>query len=290
MFRFIDKEKVNYPVRLMCRLLDVSPSGYYAWTTRPTSTREFQDQMLLVLIRESHERSRRTYGMPRVWEDLKEIGIGIGRKRVARLMRREGIRGAYRRRRFKTTLRDVTAELSEDLVNRQFSATEPNRLWVADIKQIDTGQGPLYIAAVQDAFSRRIVGWSMRNNLKTEIVLDALEMAYRSRRPTEVIHHSDHGCQYTSIAFGRACERAEVTTSMGSVGDCFDNALAESLWATLDRDLLSQQNFATRAQARSAIFDYIEGFYNPYRRHSAIGYKSPAAFEAAWRAENENVA
>jgi len=284
-FRFIDAEKANYPVRMMCRLLGVSPSGYYAWVLRPMSTRELQDQMLLVLVKESHERSRNTYGSPRIHADLTDAGIGIGRKRVARLMCRAGIRGAYRRRRHKTTFRDGTAPAA-DLVNRQFKASEPNKLWVADIKQIDTGEGPLYLAALQDVFSRPVVGWSMRENLQTPIVVDALEMAYRSRRPTGVIHHSDQGCQYTSIAFGRAAARAGIDLSMGSVGDCFDNALAESLWATLDRDLLSQMTLRTRAEARTAIFDYIEGFYNPHRRHSALGYKSPATFEEAWRAAN----
>jgi len=289
-FRFIDREKATYPVRMMCRLLEVSPSGYYAWVSRPMSTREFQDQILVELVVESHRQSRRTYGAPRIHADLQEAGVRIGRKRVARLMRRAGICGAYRRRRFKTTLRAAGVAPAEDRVNRQFKALAPNRLWVADIKQIDTGEGSLFIAAVQDVFSRRVVGWSMREDLQTPIVVDALEMAYRSRHPSGVIHHSDQGCQYTSIAFGLAAKHAGIDLSMGSVGDCFDNALAESLWATLDRDLLLQQVFATRAEARTAIFDYIEGFYNPHRRHSALGYKSPAAHEAAWRAENADAA
>lgn len=271
----------------MCRLLEVSPSGYHAWKARPISTRAFQDLMLVALIKDSHERSRRTYGAPRVWEDLLEAGVRIGRKRVARLMRKQGLCGAYRPRRWKTTRRGRRLVApAADHVDRVFAAPEPNRLWVADIKHVDTSEGPLFIAAVQDAFSRRIVGWSMRENLRTQIVLDALEMATHTRRPDAVIHHSDQGCQYTSIAFGLACRRANITPSMGSVGDCFDNALAESFWATLERDLLSRYTFATRLEARSAIFDYIEGFYNPHRRHSALGQISPAEFERRWMVQD----
>jgi putative transposase len=282
-FEFIDREKANHSIRLMCRLLGVSPSGFHAWKARPMSTRGFQDLMLAALIKDSHARSRGTYGAPRVHADLLEAGVRISRKRVARLMRKDGLCGAYRRRGWKTTRRGRRLVApAADHVERVFAAPDPNRLWVADIKHVDTGEGPLFIAAVQDAFSRRILGWSMRENLQTQIVLDALEMATQTRRPDTVIHHSDQGCQYTSIAFGLACRRANITPSMGSVGDCFDNALAESFWATLERDLLSRYRFATRLDARTAIFDYIEGFYNPHRRHSALGQISPAEFERRW--------
>jgi putative transposase len=286
-FRFIDREKATHPIRVMCRLFGVSPSGYHAWKTRPISTRAFQDQLLLELIRDSYHRSRDTYGSPRVWEDLREAGVCIGRKRVARLMRKDALCGAYRPRRWKTTRRGRRLVApAADHVDRLFAAPEPNQLWVADIKHVETDEGPLFIAAVQDAFSRRIVGWSMRENLRTQIVLDALDMAVQTRRPDAVIHHSDQGCQYTSIAFGLACRRANITPSMGSVGDCFDNALAESFWATLERDLLSRYTFATRLDARSAIFDYIEGFYNSHRRHSALGQISPVEFERRWTVQD----
>ncbi len=206
-------------------------------------------------------------------------GVRVGRKRVSRLMRRAGIEGVSRRRRAWTTKRDRDARPAPDLVDRDFAARGPDQLWVADITYVPTWAGFLYLAVVVDAWSRRVVGWSMANHLRTELVLDALNMALGQRRAAGVIHHSDQGCQYTSIAFGLRCRKARVKPSMGSVGDCFDNAMAESFFATLECELLDRTRFATQAEARIAIFDFSEGFYNPSRRHSSLGYLSPNEFE-----------
>jgi putative transposase len=205
--------------------------------------------------------------------------VRISRKRVARLMRQAGLRGVSRRRFVVTTVRDKTREPAPDLVQRDFEAAGPNQLWVADITYIPTWAGFLYLAAVLDAWSRRVVGWAMATHLRTELVLEALEMAVRQRQPQGVIHHSDQGCQYTSIAFGRRCREAGVRPSMGSVGDAYDNAMCESFFATLECELLDRQSFATQAEARMAVFDFVEGFYNSRRRHSSLGYLSPLEFE-----------
>ena len=271
--------QADYPVRLLCRVLGVSPSGYYEWRDREPSARSRADAVLTAAIRESHYRSRNTYGVPRVHADLKAAGHRIGRKRVARLMRAAGLVGVCRRRRRGSTRRVATAQPIPDLVERDFSAGGPDRLWVADITYVPTWAGFLYLAVVVDAWSRRVVGWSMATHLGTELVLSALEMALWRRRPEAVIHHSDQGCQYTSIAFGQRCREAGVRPSTGSVGDCFDNALCESFFATLECECLDRQRFKTQREARMAVFDFIEGFYNPHRRHSALGYESPVGFE-----------
>jgi putative transposase len=271
--------QAKHSVRLMCRLLEVSASGYYAWSKRPRSKRGQADEELLVKIREIHQRSRATYGAPRVQAELAAEGHRVGRKRVARLMREAGLEGASRRRWFSTTVRNADRRPAPDLVERNFTAEGPNRLWVADITYIPSWSGFVFLAVVLDAWSRRIVGWSMAPHLRTELVLDALNMALGQRRPTAVIHHSDQGTQYTSIAFGLRCKAAGVRPSMGSVGDCFDNAMCESFFATLECELLSRCKFMTRAEAQLAVFDYIEGWYNSRRRHSALGYLSPAEFE-----------
>jgi putative transposase len=203
----------------------------------------------------------------------------VGRKRVARLMRHAGLHGVSRRKQFVTTRRDPAAASAPDLVNRQFRATAPNQLWVADITYIGTSVGFAFLAVVLDVWSRRVIGWAMAGHLRTELVMDALQMALEGRRPRRVIHHSDHGSQYTSIAFGARCQAACVQPSMGSVGDAYDNALCESFFATLECELLDRQRFPTRAEAQWAVFDYIEGWYNPRRRHSALDYLSPIAFE-----------
>jgi putative transposase len=268
-----------HPVVTMARVLGVSPSGYYAWRKRPLSGRARADVELTARIEAIHRESRGTYGAPRVHAELAAQGIRIGRKRVARLMRGAGVHGVSRRKQFVTTRRDETATPAPDLVDRQFRAAAPNRLWVADITYIPTGAGFLFLAVVLDAWSRRVVGWAMEAHLRTELVLDALDMALRGRQPQQVIHHSDHGCQYTSIAFGLRCRAAGVQPSMGSVGDAYDNALCESFFATLECELLDRQRFATQAAARLAVFEYIEGWYNPRRRHSALEYLSPIAYE-----------
>jgi putative transposase len=268
-----------HPVATMCRVLGVSPSGYYAWRKRPLSARARGDVELTAEIQAIHKDSRGTYGAPRVHAELAATGHHLGRKRVARLMRGAGIVGVSRRRQFTTTVRDPDARPAPDLVGRNFKVDAPNRLWVADITYIPTATVFLYLAVVLDAWSRRIVGWAMATHLRTELVMDALDMAVRQRRPTNVIHHSDQGCQYTSIAFGQRCRAAGVQPSMGSVGDAYDNAMCESFFATLEAELLDRQRFATPAHARLAVFDYIEGWYNPRRRHSALEYLSPIAYE-----------
>jgi len=274
----VSENRANYPIAVMCRVLGVSPSGYYAWAARPASARAVKDAALIVEIRTAHTASKGTYGAPRLRIDLAEAGIHVGRKRVARLMRTIGLAGVSRRKHIVTTVRDG-ARQAPDLVDRNFTADQPNMLWVADITYIPTWAGFLYLAVVLDAFSRRIVGWSMATTLHTQVVLDALDMALWQRRPNGVIHHSDQGSQYTSIEFGKRCRAAGVRPSMGSVGDAYDNAMAESFFATLECELLDRRRFKTQAEARMAVFEFIEGFYNPRRRHSSLGYLSPMTFE-----------
>jgi putative transposase len=269
-----------YAVATMCRVLGVSPSGFYGWRQRPPSARARRDAELSQRIWRIHERSRGTYGVPRVHAELAAHGIRIGRKRVARLMNAGGLYGASRRKWVTTTQRDHHARPAPDLVERNFAAPGPNRLWVADITYVPTWTGFLYLAVVLDAFSRRIVGWAMETHLRTELVLAALNMALGQRKPAAVIHHSDQGTQYTSIAFGMRCRQAGVRPSMGSRGDCFDNAMCESFFATLECELLERRCFKTHVEARLAIFEFIEGWYNPHRRHSALGYQSPIDYEA----------
>ena len=269
-----------YAVATMCRVLGVSPSGFYAWRQRPPAARARRDAELSQRIGRIHEHSRGTYGVPRVHAELAVDGIRIGRKRVARLMNGLGLYGASRRKWVTTTQRDRDARPAPDLVDRNFAAPGPNRLWVADITYVPTWTGFLYLAVVLDAFSRRIVGWAMETHLRTELVLAALNMALGQRKPAAVIHHSDQGTQYTSIAFGIRCRQAGVRPSMGSIGDCFDNAMCESFFATLECELLERRRFKTQVEARLAIFDFIEGWYNPHRRHSALGYQSPIDYEA----------
>ena len=267
-----------YPIATMCRVLGVSTSGYYAWSARLPSARATSDAALLERIDTIHAASRGTYGSPRIHAELVATGSAIGRKRVARLMKGASLRGVCRRRFVTTTVRD-SARQAPDLVDRNFVATAPNVLWVADITYVPTWSGFLYLAVVLDVFSRRAVGWSMSTTLQTELVLAALNMALAVRQPCGVIHHSDQGSQYTSLAFGKLCREMGVLPSMGSVGDAYDNAMAESFFATLECELLARHRFKTQAEARTAIFQFIEGFYNPRRRHSALGYLSPAEFE-----------
>ncbi len=266
-------------VATMCRVLGVSPSGHYAWRKRPLSARARADVELSAEIQAIHRESRGTYGAPRIHAELAARGVHLGRKRVARLMRCAGLHGVSRRKPFRTTVRDETARPAPDLVDRQFQAAGPDRLWVADITYVPTWAGFLFLAVVLDAWSRRIIGWAMETHLRTELVLAALDMAVAQRRPTDVIHHSDQGCQYTSVAFGKRCREAGVRPSMGSVGDAYDNAMCESFFATLECELLDRQRFRTQTDARLAVFDFIEGWYNPRRRHSALDFLSPMIFE-----------
>lgn len=264
----------------MCRVLHVSSSGYYAWCKRQPSARAQADQTLSKRIQEIHEKSKGTYGAPRIHVELADVDkLHVGRKRVARLMRAAGLQGVSRRKAPHTTQRQPGAPPAPDLVQRDFIAEVPNRLWVADITYIATWTGWLYLAVVVDAWSRKVVGWAMSTHLQTTLVMDALRMAIQQRHPDDVIHHSDQGSQYTSLAFGQRCREAGVRPSMGSVGDCFDNALCESFFATLECELLDRSTFHNQPEARQAVFAFIEGWYNPHRRHSAIDYLSPNRYE-----------
>jgi putative transposase len=271
--------QAEHPVATMCRVLDISSSGFYAWRQRHLSARAVADVHLSAEITAVHRMSQGTYGVPRIHAELSARGMHVGRKRIARLMRGLAIQGVSRRKAIVTTVRSETARPAPDLVERQFAVTGPDRLWVADITYVPTWSGFLYLAVVVDAWSRRVVGWAMETHLRTGLVLAALNMAVTQRQPRDVIHHSDQGCQYTSLAFGSRCRQFGIRPSMGSVGDAYDNALCESFFATLECELLDRQRFTTPAQARLAVFDFIEGWYNPRRRHSSLGYLSPMAFE-----------
>ena len=231
------------------------------------------------MIRRIHDDSDGTYGMPRVHAELAEGGCQVGRKRVARLMRESGLVGVSRRPGTPTTRVDRNHRAAPDRVERQFRADAPDRLWVADVTYVPTWAGFVYLAIVLDVFSRKVVGWAMANHLRTELVLEALNMAIAQRRPQGVIHHSDKGAQYTSLAFGKRCRERGIVTSTGSAGDCYDNAMAESFFATLECELIKRRSLRTQAEARVAIFRFIEGWYNTKRRHSALGYLSPNEFE-----------
>jgi putative transposase len=271
--------QAKHAIRTMARVLGVSASGYYAWRVRPASKHATRDLELTETIRAIHTRSRETYGRPRVQVELVAMDMHVSGKRIARLMRGAGLAGVSRRKGTTTTRRNPHARPAPDLVERHFVALGPDQLWVADITYIPTWAGFLYLAVVLDAWSRRIVGWAMATHLRTELVLDALNMALTQRRPTNVIHHSDQGCQYTSIAFGQRCAAMGVRPSMGSVGDAYDNAMCESFFATLECELLDRQRFPNQVVARLAVFDFIEGWYNTSRRHSALAYLSPINYE-----------
>ncbi|WP_244194938.1 MULTISPECIES: IS3 family transposase [Amycolatopsis] len=270
-------------VAVACRVLNVSRSGYYDWRDRPISERDRDNELLLKHVEQIHADSRQTYGSPRVHAELTlGLGLPVNRKRVERLMREAGIQGLYRRKRARTTIRDPAAEPAPDLVNRHFAVTEPDRLWITDITEHPTAEGKLYCAAVMDAHSRLIIGWSIAGHMRTELVTDALGMAIIRRKPDHnaTILHSDHGSQYTSWAFGQRLRAAGLLASMGTVGDCYDNAMMESFWGTLQLELLDQKQWETRDQLANAIFEWIECWYNPKRRHSAIGMHSPVTFDA----------
>jgi putative transposase len=279
-YKLIDAERAGFPVSALCKVLKVSRSGYYDWKARPPSKRIREDAALSGKVHEIHERSRGTYGSPRVHAELRSIGIRCSRKRVARLMRREGLKGCIRGHRKRTTRRNKHTVRAEDLVGRDFGAPAPNRLWMADITYVNTEEGFLYLAFVLDAYSRRLVGWAMESHLRTELVVDALEMAVWRRKPAPgLIHHSDRGVQYTALSFGKRLEQVGIVPSMGRVGSALDNALSESFVATLKAELVSRAKFPSRETARVAIFEYLEAFYNRTRIHSSLGYRSPAEFE-----------
>ena len=263
----------------MCRVRGVNRSGYYAWRKRPPSKRAQKDAMLTKKIRQIHDNSRGTYGSPRVHAALQAEGIRVGKKRVARLMKEADLRGAGRRKRPSTTIQEEGARPAPDLVERDFSAEKPDQLWVADITYVPTDRGYLYLSVVLDAFSRRVVGWAMADHLQTELVLKALDMAAQQRDPEKTVHHSDQGSQYTAVGFGQRCKDAGVRPSMGSVGDCYDNAMCESFFATLECELIERKSYATRPEARLSVFDFVEGWFSPHRLHSALDHQSPMSYE-----------
>jgi len=280
----VEREKAVHTIVTMCRVLGVSPSGYHAWRQRPPSRRSRSDSALTERIGKIHMHSRWTYGSPRIHAELREEGIRCSRKRVARLMQKAGIEGCHRRRSFRTTQRAAEAEPVPDLVQRNFKAVAPNQLWVSDLTYVPTLAGFLYLAVILDTFSRRVIGWAMGPRPTMQLVIEALDMAIWNRRADPgVIHHSDHGSQYTSLAYGQRLCEAGLVSSMGSIGDAYDNAMAEAFFATLECELIDRHVWVNRGEARRAVFDYIEGFYNPRRRHSALGYLSPAEYERRWR-------
>ena len=279
-YRLIEAERTSFPIQFMCRMLGVSRSGYYDWRDRLPSKRSREDAALSGKIREIHQRSRHTYGSPRVHAELRSIGSRCSRKRVARLMRQAGLQDCMRGRRRRTTRRNHRATPAEDLVKRSFAASQRDRLWVADITYVPTEEGFLYLAFILDVHSRRIVGWAMESHLRTELVVDALQMAVWRRKPAAgLVHHSDQGVQYTSLSFGERLKEVGITPSVGRTGSALDNALAESFVSTLKSELVSRLKLPTRQAARTAIFDYLEAFYNTRRLHSSLGYRSPQDFE-----------
>ena len=267
----------------MARVLGVSRAGFHAWRERAPSARHMADGALLARVRDVHTASRQTYGAPRVQAALRAQGDRHGRKRVARLMREAGPVGACHRKGGPTTTRrSAEARPAPDLVDRTFTAEAPDQLWVADITYVPTMTGFLYLAVVLDVFSRKVVGWSMQPHLRTGLIVNALNMAVGQRRPDNVIHHSDQGCQHTSLACGSRCREAGVRPSMGSVGDAYANAMAESSFSTLECELLSRRSFSSQAEARMACFTSIESFYNPLRLHSGLGHRSPVDYERSY--------
>lgn len=293
-FQLIERERSHHAVSLLCSVLNVTRQGFWAWRRRQPSARRQADELLKPLLWEAWEASDRTYGAPRLHAEVRlGQGLPIGRKRVARLMRELGIHGVSRRRgRVRTTIPDKRAAPAPDLVKRDFSATRPDQTWVADITYVPTHEGWLFLAAVMDLYSRKIVGWSMRDDLEAALVVDAISMAITRRQPAAgLVHHSDRGSQYASVAMGRTLRDSGIMASMGSKGDPWDNAAAESCISTIKNELVKRRTFVTRDQARLALFGYIESFYNPLRRHSSLGMRSPDEHERRyWEANTAAVA
>lgn len=281
-FACIARHHGEYPVRLMCRVLQVSPAGFYVWRTRGPSARAAADDRLLVHVRTFYQRSDGTYGAPRILDDLRDEGLRVGQKRVARLMRHDGLVGRARPRgKVRTTNSQHAYGIAPNLLNRQFDVSEVNRVWVSDITFVPTRQGWLYLATVLDLASRRCIGWAMREMADADLALSALRMALGARNPPPgLLHHSDRGIQYACDDYRTLLAAHEIVASMSNKGDCWDNAVAESFFATLELELIIKRDWRTRDDARRAIFKYIEAWYNRQRRHSTLGNISPAAFEA----------
>jgi putative transposase len=280
-YEFIQLEKAQFPVALLCRVLEVTRGGFYAWVGRAPSLSSRRDEQLLVHVRDAHRQSRGTYGSTRVRRELvMGRGFTVGRRRIARLMRLDGLAGCHPKRFRKTTDSAHPHPIAPNVVARRFTATAPNQLWVTDITYVRTWEGWLYLAAIIDVFSRRVVGWAMADHLRTELILDALAMALGERLPgVGLVHHSDRGCQYASGEYRKMLKARGIVCSMSRRGNCWDNAMAESFFATLKNELVHRQPWPTRRQARSAIAEYLACFYNSHRRHSALGYMSPMEYE-----------
>jgi len=279
-FALIDAERAVFPVVVMCALLSVSPSGYYAWRRRAPSKRAVEDAALSARIEDVHRKSRGTYGSPRVHAALATEGVRTSRKRVGRLMRHHGLEGRSPRRFRRTTDSQHAHPIAENVLDRRFDVQAPNTAWAGDITYIWTSEGWLYLAVLLDLFSRRVVGWAMREDLDRQLCLDALQMALQARQPAPgLLHHTDRGSQYASGDYRRLLDTHGVVCSMSRKGDCWDNAVAESFFGTLKTELVDGARFKTRAEARTAVFEYIEVFYNRRRSHSRLAYRSPVDFE-----------
>jgi transposase InsO family protein len=279
-FVFIAAEKAVYPVGILCDVLGVSRSGYYAWSKRPEPARAKGDAELKAQIAAVHEKSRSTYGSPRVHAELRSKGVRVGKKRVERLMREDGIKARQKRRFRRTTDSNHTHPIAPNVLDRQFTVTSPNKVWVTDVTYIPTDEGWLYLAAILDLFSRRVVGWATSATNDRTLALDALELALRARRPAAgLLHHSDRGSPYASEDYRQALRQRGLVASMSRSGDCWDNAVAESFFATLKTELVDHERYPTQVAATVSIGDYVERFYNPARLHSHLGYVSPMEFE-----------
>lgn len=295
-YTFIGEEKANpdceWSVTELCRVLEVSRSGFYDWEARPPSDRELTDGMLTIEIEAIWECSARTYGSPRVHAWLQRQGFAVSRKRVARIMRLNGWEGESGRRKVRTTIVDRRAKAATDRVNRDFNPAAPDVTWCGDITYLRTGEGWLYLATVIDLFSRRVIGWSIAEHMHTTLVADALETAVATRggHVDGVIFHSDRGCQYTSGEFGELCDRLGIVQSMGATGVCWDNAAAESFFGSLKRELAHRQRWATRAEARRAVIRWIEGWFNSRRLHSSLNYSTPIETETNWYRRQDGIA
>jgi putative transposase len=283
-YRFIDAEKASFPLTLLCRTVRVARAGYYAWRKQVPAPRAVADAALTMQIQSLHRESRATYGAPRIHASLLAGGCRVGRKRVARLMRCAGLRGCGQRRPLpRTAITDPAAPVAPNHVARHFVANRPNVLWVGDITYLPTAEGWLYLASLIDVYSRRVVGWAMTDHLRTELALDALQLALTQRRPQAgtLVHHTARGCQYTAKAYRVVLAAQGITVSMSRSGNCYDNALAESFNATIKRELVHDAHWASRREARLAVFEWIPVFYNRQRRHSSIGFRTPVDFESS---------
>lgn len=279
-FKLIDAAKEDFPVKRLCKVLDVSQSGYFTWRSRPASCRQREDLVLLAHIRSAFALSRGTYGSPRMTRELQDGGLTVSRSRTARLMRENGLKARQKRRFKRTTDSHHAFPVAANLIDQDFSADRPNQKWNADISYVWTSEGWLYLAVVLDLFARRVVGWAVSDRLHKELALEALRKALAIRQPEKgLIHHSDRGSQYCSLAYQAELRKHDIQISMSGTGNCFDNAVVETFFKTLKTELVWRTVFQTRAEAKDAIGRYIDGFYNPVRRHSTLDYVSPVQFE-----------